>query len=362
MIAQLCYNLRVKTRLKIADFEIKEYSRVFIIAEAGVNHNQDLDLTLKLIDTAAEVGADAIKFQTFKAEDVVTKEGEMASYQKKNTGQKLSQREMLKELELPDEFYLPIIQRCKEKGILFMSTPHGGKKAVDFLENLSIKAYKIGSGDLTNYILLDKVAKTGKPIILSSGMATFGEIKDTIRFIKSKGNNQIAILHCTSNYPCPPEEVNLLAMKTMMEELDVPVGYSDHTVGSQVAIMAATLGMAIYECHFTLDKTLPGPDHIASCEPDELKMRIEAIRNVPIILGRAEKVPNQSEVNSMLKLVRKSIVTVRNLEAGHIITDDDIEAKRPGNGISPTQYEKFLGKKINKSIKADSQLTFEDVT
>lgn len=345
----------------IGNFEINEHSRVFVIAEAGVNHNQRLDFALKLVDIAAESGADAVKFQTFKAEDVVTEEGEMASYQKRNTGQQTSQRRMLRRLELPDEFYPEIIKRCEERNTLFMSTPHGGRKSVDFLESLGVKAYKIGSGDLTNYILLSKVAATGKPVILSSGMATLDEVKDAIRIVRSKGNHQIAMLHCTTNYPCPPEEVNLSAMKTMMQELDVPVGYSDHTVGSQVAIMAATLGMAIYECHFTTDKNLPGPDHIASANPAELKEKIAAIRRAQVILGNSEKNPNKSEVESMLTLVRRSIVAAKDLAAGHVICEDDLEAKRPGDGVSPTQYEEFLGKRLRVNLETDQQITFEDV-
>lgn len=350
----------MKKSFNIENFEIKEYSKVFIIAEAGVNHNQRLNLALKLVDIASDCGADAVKFQTFKAEDVVTAEGLMASYQRKNIGKQMSQREMLKGLELPEEFYRPIMERCDKRNILFMSTPHGGKPSVDFLEALGVLAYKIGSGDLTNYILLDKVARTGKTLILSSGMASIDEVKDAIQFVRLRGNSQIAALHCTTNYPCPPGEVNLLAMKTMMDELDVPTGYSDHTKGSQVAIMAATLGMAIYECHFTIDRTLPGPDHIASAEPDELREKIEAIRKVPVILGKREKMPNPGEL-SMLELVRRSIAATKDLEIGHIIEEDDLEAKRPGNGVSPTQYEKFLGKKLKRPLKIDQQITFEDL-
>lgn len=348
--------------LKIGNLIINQTCRkVFIIAEVGVNHNSRLDLALRLVDAAADAGADGVKFQTFRADEVVTQKGKMASYQQKNIGKKVSQREMLKSLELPEEFYSRIIQRCREKNILFMSTPHGGKSSVDFLESLGIKAYKIGSGDLTNYILLNKVAKTNKPIILSSGMANLDEAKGAIQFIRSKGNDQIAMLHCTTNYPCPPEEVNLLAMKTMMEQLDVPVGFSDHTQGNQSAIMAAVLGMAIYECHFTLDKTLPGPDHIASAEPDELKSKITAIRAVPIILGSTEKAPNLSEVESMVKLVRRSIVVTKDLPKGHKICEDDLEAKRPGDGTSPVQYEKFLGKQLKVSLKKDHQITEGDI-
>lgn len=352
----------MKISLKIADFEIKEYSKVFIIAEVGVNHNQKLDLALKLIDIAKEAGADAIKFQTFKAEDVVTEQGEMASYQKKNTGEDKSQREMLKGLELPDDFYGPIMKRCYEKGILFISTPHGGKKSVDFLEGLGVKVYKIGSGDLTNYILLDKIAKTGKPLILSSGMATMEEVKDAIEFVKSRGNNQIAMLHSTTNYPTPSEEVNLQAMKTMMEDLDVVVGYSDNGVeGVEVAAAATALGAVIYECHFTLDKNLAGPDHIASVDPTELKAKINSIRKTQTLLGNPKKTPNKSEVKSMIVLVRKSIVAARDLGSGHVISDDDLEAKRPGDGISPVKFEKFLGKKLKNTIKKDQKLRFEDI-
>ncbi len=340
---------------------IKNGGRVFIIAEAGVNHNQNLKLALKLIDIAADSGADAVKFQTFKAEQVVTESGEMAGYQKKNTGKTQSQREMLKQYELPEKFYAAIIKRCLEKNILFMSTPHGGKQSVDFLESLNIVAYKIGSGDLTNYILLDKVAKTGKPVILSSGMATLAEVKNAVRFVKSRENHKIAMLHCTTNYPSPPEEVNLLAMQTMMKGLDVPIGYSDHTEGNQVAIMAATLGMAIYECHFTIDKSLPGPDHIASAQPNELREKIQAIRNVPVILGSPKKAPNLSERKSMLTLVRRSIVVTSDLEKDHTLTLNDLEAKRPGDGVSPAHYEKFLGKKLKRAFKADSQITFKDL-
>lgn len=351
----------MKSAFKIGNFEIKEGGKVFIIAEAGVNHNQKLDLALKLVDIAKDAGADAVKFQTFRAEDVVTEEGKMAAYQKKNTGLEKSQREMLRSLELPEDFYQPLIGRCNKRGILFMSTPHGGIKSVDFLESLDVKAYKIGSGDLTNYILLDRVARTEKPIILSSGMASLDEVKDAVSFIGSRGNDQVVVLHCTTNYPCLPEEVNLLAMKTMMKELDVPVGYSDHTVGSQVAIMAATLGMAIYECHFTTDKNLPGPDHIASANPSELTEKIAAIRTAQVILGNSEKTPNKSEVESMLTLVRRSIVATKDLASGHVITEDDLEAKRPGDGVSPTQYEKFLGKISRVNLKKDQRITFEDI-
>lgn len=333
----------------------------FIIAEAGVNHNGELEKARALVDVAADSGADVVKFQTYRPEDVVIEKGEMAEYQKRNLGEVTSQLEMIRGFWLDERFYPEIIKRCKERNIIFMSTPHGGKKSVDFLETLNVPAYKVGSGDLTNYILLNRIAKTGKPIILSSGMATLDEVKAAVAYIRSKGNNRIAVLHCTTNYPCPPEEVNLSAMVTMMNELDIPVGFSDHTDNEIAGIVAAALGMAIYECHFTLDKNLPGPDHIASAEPDELKRRIRLIRNVGVILGNSEKKPNESETKSMKRLARRSLVITRNLSSGHMLKEADLEAKRPGDSISPTEYEKFLGRRLRRAVKADHQITFDDI-
>lgn len=350
-----------KKNFFIGKYKIKEYNRVFIIAEAGVNHNQSLDLALKLVDAASWAGADAVKFQTFKAEQVVTQEGKMADYQKRNIGKIQSQREMLKGLELSEDFYPQIIKRCLLKKILFMSTPHGGRESVDFLEKCKVPAYKISSGDLTNYLLLERVAKTRKPVILSSGMATLTEIRDALRFISSHGNDKIAVLHCTSNYPCLESEINLLAMVTMMRKLNISIGYSDHSQGIQTALMAATLGMAIYEGHITLDKNLPGPDHIASADPQEFKARVEAIRKTLVILGSAKKSPTPSEISLMAPIVRKSLVAAHDLEAESTLKINDLEAKRPGNGISAKYYEKFLGKKLKLSVKADRQLSLRDV-
>jgi len=335
-------------------------SNVFIIAEAGVNCNGKLDLALQLVDVAAEAGADAVKFQTFKAEQVVTEKGEMALYQKKNMGKVMSQRDMLRKLELREEFYDPLMKRCTERNITFLSTPHGGKESVDFLESLNVALYKVGSGDLTNDILLFALAKTKKPIILSSGMATMAEVKHAIQFLKNKKSGPLQIFHCTTNYPCPPEEVNMAAMVTMMKTLDIPVGYSDHTLGIQAAIMAAALGAKLYECHFTLDKSLPGPDHKASADPIELKKRIQAIRLVETYMGNAKKVPTKNEINCMVKTVRKSVVASHDIPKDHTIVFDDLEAKRPGTGISPTQYMRFIGRRTNKTIHPDQLLTFSD--
>jgi len=350
-----------KRTFEIAGNKIGEFTSPFIIAEAGVNHNGDLGLALQLVEAAAAAGADCVKFQTFQAKQVVTDRGEMATYQKKNTGVSKSQLAMLKELELKEEFYGPIIEHCRKHRILFLSTPHGGVDSVNFLESLNLAAYKIGSGDLTNYLLLDKIARLKKPIILSSGMATMAETKAAIDFIRSRKNNKIIVLHCTSNYPCPPDEVNLAAMRSMMQELDVLVGYSDHTLGSQVAIMAVTLGAALYECHFTLDKKMKGPDHAASADPKELKDKITKMRLVATIMGDKKKRPNHSEAESMITTVRRSLVAKRDLPIGHVLTLQDLEAKRPGDGLSPIYFEKVLGKKLKKSLKPDEQINLENL-
>jgi N-acetylneuraminate synthase len=345
---------------KIGNKIIKKGKPCFIIAEAGVNHNGRLNLALKLVDAALEAGADAVKFQTFKAEQVVTEKGVMANYQKVNLGKVESQHEMLKKLELQEKFYEPIIKRCKEKNIIFLSTPHGGVESVDFLCSLGIEAFKVGSGDLTNYLLLNRLAKTGKPLILSSGMATLTEIIGAVNFIKSRGCKKLAILHCTTNYPCLAEEVNMASMVTMMENLDIPVGYSDHTQGICAAIMAITLGATIYECHFTIDKKLPGPDHVASASSEELKDRINAIRTVKKMMGRDRKKPTESE-KKLINVVRRSLVSAGDLPMGHKLTLEDLEAKRPGDGVSPSEYEKFLGKTIKSNLQKDQQIQKSDI-
>lgn len=351
----------MKKTCKIGQYTIQEFGNVFIIAEAGVNHNGDLQKALQLVDVAAQAGANAVKFQTFKAEQVVTAVGKMAKYQKRNIGTDEGQAEMLRKFELQEEFYQPIIRECQKKGIIFLSTPHGGRASVDFLESLNIPAYKVGSGDLTNYLLLGRVAETGKPVILSTGMATFREAREAINFLSSKGSREIIVLHCTTDYPCSFKDVNLAAMITMMKRLEVPVGYSDHTLGDQVAIMAATLGAAVYECHFTLDKKLPGPDHKASADPRQLKEKIQAIRNIRTIMGSPQKVPTAKEKREMIPIVRKSIVATHSMKAGHILFETDMEAKRPGNGLSPVYYEQCLGKRLIRDFKSDKQILLEDL-
>lgn len=337
-------------KIKISNRFISQQSPVFIIAEAGVNHNGSLKIAFKLIDAAKAAGADAIKFQTFKAEDVVTPQGEMTEYQKRNIGKTESQLKMLKKLELPDNFYASIIKYCKNKKIIFLSTPHGGFKSVDLLVRLKIPAFKFGSGDLTNLPLLEYAAKFGKPMILGTGMATLKEVREAVDIIRKTGNNQIIILHCTTNYPCPLAEVNLRAMTEMNQKLSVLTGYSDHTGGIQVPVMAATLGACLIEKHFTLDKNMPGPDHKASLEPDELKEMVIALRNIQTILGFKVKKPNYSET-LVLKTVRKSIVAAKNIKKGEIFSEQNLAIKRPGIGLAPKMWSRLLGKPAKKDFK-----------
>lgn len=352
---------RRKKSVFIGDHEINERKRVFIIAEAGVNHNGQLDLALKLVDMAAQIGADAVKFQTFRAEQVVTETGEMTAYQKKNMGVVKSQIEMLRELELPEDMYPALMKRCEEKGIIFLSTPHGGVASVDFLETLGMMAYKIGSGDLTNYLLLERIARTGKPIILSTGMATLEEVQDAVAFIRSKGNDKIIVLHCTSQYPCPPDEVNMAALQTLMQTCDAPVGFSDHTDSVEAACMATSLGQALYEFHFTIDKNLPGPDHVASASPKEARERITAIRTVELMMGSGTKQPTANELKTVLPIARKGLVAAHDLKKGQVLTQDDLEAKRPNRGISPISFEQLLNKKLKRALKKDEAFEWDDI-
>lgn len=339
--------------INISGKSIGKNQPVFIIAEAGVNHNGRLDLALKLIDEAAKAGADAIKFQTFRAEQVVTVSGKMADYQKRNIGKTESQLAMLKKLELKEKYYPALIRRAKELGIIFLSTPHGGFESVDFLQKMKVPAFKFGSGDLTNHPLLEYAAKFKKPMVVSTGMSTLKEVETAVKAIKKIGNNKIAVLHCTTNYPTPLDEVNLLAMKTMEKKLGLLIGYSDHTEGLKVSVAAAVLGARIIEKHFTLDKNLSGPDHLASLNPQELKLLVSSIRNVEKALGSGKKVPFLSE-KKVAKIARKSLVTIRAIKKGEKFTLKNLGIKRPGIGLPPKYFDKVLGKKAKKDIPADT--------
>jgi N-acetylneuraminate synthase len=340
---------KMKT-IKIADRLVGKKQPTFIIAEAGVNHNGKLSLAKKLVDIAVLAGVDAVKFQTFKSEEVTTKNAKIPKYQEKNLGKSETQLEMIKKFELPYEKFIEIKKYCDNQGLIFLSTPHSDD-AIDFLDPL-IPAYKIGSGDLTNLPFLEKTAKKNKPIILGTGMSTLKEVKIAINTIKIRGNNQIIALHCTTNYPCPLDEVNLNAMITMQEKLDCLIGYSDHTLGIMIPIMATTLGAVVIEKHFTLDRNLPGPDHKISLEPNDLKKMVIEIRNVQNALGTNEKKPTKSE-KEIMKLVRKSIVAHENIKKGFIIKKRMLTFKRPGTGIPPSKINQIIGKKASRQILKD---------
>jgi N,N'-diacetyllegionaminate synthase len=340
-------------KINIGNQSIGQGCPCFIIAEAGVNHNGELHLAKKLVDAAAAAGANAVKFQTFKAEGVVTDDVGIAEYATRNLGKRLNQREMIKRYELSYDDFRTLKKYCDQKKILFLSTPHSFD-AIEFLNSL-VPAYKFGSGDLTNIPALQYAARKRKPMILGTGMATLAEVREAARAIKSTGNNQIIALHCTTNYPCLPEEVNLRAMQTMQNTLPCLVGYSDHTLGTTVPIMAATLGAVVIEKHFTIDTSLPGPDHKASLEPAELTQMVSAIRSVDTILGSYAKKPTASE-KKVMKLVRKSIVAAHDIKKGTTLKRSMLAVKRPGIGMPPAQLETLIGRTTKKPIAKDELL------
>jgi len=338
--------------ITVGKFKIAQNYQPYFIAEAGVNHNGKLSLALKMVDAAARIGANAVKFQTFKAAEVTIANNSMAEYQRKNTNKNFTQLELLKKIELKKNFYGPIIEHCKKRKIEFLSTPHGGFGSVDFLRSLHVRAYKFGSGDLNNLPLLSYAAKDNIPIILGTGMSTLEEVRAAIKAIHSSGNKKIVVLHATTNYPCPLHEVNLRAMQTMMRSLPCLVGYSDHTAGIEAALAAFTLGACVIEKHFTLDRGLPGPDHKASATPEELNILIKMIRNTSILLGSSEKKPNKSEL-PMIRTTRKSIVSTAEIRKGEFFSHSNIGIKRPGTGLPPSDYNKIIGKKSKRNINAD---------
>jgi len=338
--------------IKIGKYKINYELPCFLIAEAGVNHNGKLSLALKLIDKADEAKVNAVKFQTFKAENLVTKSTVMAGYQKRNIHSNGLQYNMLKKLEFGME-QLSILKRYAEKkGLIFLSTPHSGIQDVILLENIGVSAYKIGSGDLTNKPFIKYVAKQNKPMIVGTGMASMEDVNKAIHWINEEGNNKIIMLHCTTNYPCPFNEVNMNAMITMINQRKCLIGYSDHTLGIEVPIMARTLGACVIEKHFTLDRRMKGPDHKASLEPEELKAMVKSIRNIEQAFGSHEKIPTTSEMKIMT-VVKKSLVASRNLKIGHVISYEDITIKRPGSGIKPEYIDKIVGRRVLRDIKKD---------
>ncbi|MBQ9032170.1 MAG: N-acetylneuraminate synthase [Parasporobacterium sp.] len=323
---------------------------VFIIAEAGVNHNGSLELAYKLIDAAKDAGVDCIKFQTFKAEKLVSQHAQKAEYQKKTTGDS-SQKDMLKKLELSYEDFLKLKEYCDKSEIAFLSTPFDSD-SLDFLNTIDMPFWKIPSGEITNLPYLIAIAKTGKPVVMSTGMCNLQEIEEAIEVLKTNGTSDIKLLHCNTEYPTPFEDVNLRAMQTMRNATGLEVGYSDHTKGIEVPVAAVALGAMIIEKHFTLDRNMEGPDHKASLEPDELKQMVQSIRNIEKSLGTGEKVPSPSESRN-IAIARKSIVAKKTINKGEIFTEQNLTVKRPGNGISPMKWFQVLGKEADRDYSED---------
>lgn len=338
-------------KVKIANRLIGEGEPCFIIAEAGVNHNGDVNLAKKLIDGAKDARADAIKFQTFKAENVVTSSAEKADYQKQTTGGEESQFEMIKKLELAERDFGELSDYAHKKGIVFLSSPFDGE-SVDLLDELDVPAFKIPSGEITNFPLLKHIARKKKPIILSTGMSTLREIEEALAVIRGEATEEIVLLHCVTAYPARVEDVNLRAIETLRHEFKLPVGLSDHTPGIIVPIAAVALGACVIEKHFTMDKNLPGPDHQASLEPHELTQMVEAIRQVEKAMGDGNKMPTEEE-KQIQKVARRSIVASVDIPQGAIITEQMLATKRPGTGLEPRHIDMVIGRKTRKSIKAN---------
>jgi N-acetylneuraminate synthase/N,N'-diacetyllegionaminate synthase len=335
---------------------------VTIIAEAGVNHNGDLQMALELIDVAADAGADYVKFQTFRTEDLVQKDTRKADYQIDNTGNDDSQFSMLKKLEIPLDWYPQLIKRCEQRGIRFLSTGFD-EKSIDLLDELNCPIFKVPSGEITNKPYLEHISTKGKPVILSTGMSDLEDIRLAMETFLQAGidRSKITVLHCTTQYPTPFEDVNLKAMQTIADTFQVNVGYSDHTESIEVAIAAVALGATLIEKHFTLDRSLPGPDHLASLEPKELKSLVQAIRNIQkAISGDGRKVPSDSELKN-IQPARKSIHLSMDVAQGTALTRDHLIMLRPGNGISPMEYPQILGKRTKIALPAGSILKKEDL-
>lgn len=326
-------------------------SKVYIIAEAGVNHNGDINIAKRLVDAAATAGADAVKFQTFQAQNLVCKSAKKAEYQLETTEQSETQYQMLKKLELTEEMHRELISYCNAQGIQFLSTPFD-VNSVELLERYQIPIMKIPSGEITNYPYLKKIGSTKKKVILSTGMSTLDEVKSAVKVLQDNGTTDIVVLHCNTEYPTPMSDVNLRAMVTLQKELGLNVGYSDHTNGIEAAIAAVALGACVIEKHFTLDRTMEGPDHKASLEPGELRAMIAAVRNVERALGDGEKRPSDSEKKNIV-IVRKSIVAKRDIAIGETLSEENITTKRPGTGISPMEWNNVIGKTATRNYKMD---------
>jgi N-acetylneuraminate synthase len=356
-------------------------SRTFVIAEAGVNHNGSLETALRLVDAAAEAGADAVKFQTFKAGQLVTARAAKAAYQAVQTGEGGSQYDMLKALELDEEAHETLIAHCERRGIVFLSTPFDEDSLQLLVHRLGLSMLKFSSGDITNGPLLLQAAMAGTRVLLSTGIASLGEIEDALSvlafgYLHPEGGEpsraafrmaycspegqralqqHVTVLHCTTEYPCPYDEVNLHVMETLRRAFQLPVGLSDHTEGIAVPVAAAALGASVIEKHFTLDRNMPGPDHKASIEPLELKQLVQSVRQVELAMGRSQKIPTCSELQNQ-SAVRKSLVAKNRIRQGELLTAQNLTAKRPGTGVSPMHYWDYLGQRATRDYEVDEQV------
>lgn len=324
---------------------------VKIIAEAGVNHNGSVALAKQMVDAAKEAGADYIKFQTFIPKKLVSKFAEKADYQKETTGSGESQLEMLEKLALTQKDFTELNRYCREKQIGFLSTPFD-LDSIEFLDTFDMDFWKLPSGEITNLPYLEKIGQTRKPVVMSTGMSSLQEVKDAAAVLRKAGAKEIMLLHCNTQYPTPVEDVNLRAMQTLEKELNLPVGYSDHTQGIEIPVAAVAMNACIIEKHFTLDRSMEGPDHKASLEPDELNAMVQAVRNVEQALGNGKKEPSPSELGN-ISVVRKSIVAKCGIKKGDTFTEDNLTVKRPGNGISPMRWHEMIGKQAERDFAED---------
>jgi len=342
------------------DGTLRQNRSALIIAEAGVNHNGDLDTARRMIEVAADAGADVVKFQTFKAEKVIVRNAPKADYQKETTGSDESQLEMVRRLELNEDAHYRLFNHCQKRGIVFLSTPFD-LESIDLLNRLGLRILKIPSGEITNLPYLRKIGALRKKLIISTGMADLGEIEDALDVLMRAGTvrENITVLHCNTEYPTPFEDVNLRAMLTIKAAFSgIQVGYSDHTPGIEVPIAAVALGARVIEKHFTLNRNMEGPDHRASLEPHELKSMVLAIRNIEKSMGSGLKKPSPSEFKNR-KIVRKSVVASRDIVKGEILSLNNISVKRPGTGISPIYWDEIIGKMADRDFKADEFISFE---
>ncbi len=333
-------------------------SPVFVIAEVGVNHNGDPNLAHRLVDLAAETGADAIKFQTFRADALVRKGTQKAEYQKLSTGSQEGQYEMLRKLELSEEAHLSLARKCRSRGLEFLSTPFD-ESAADLLERIGVARYKIASGEITNLMLLRHVATKRKPMILSTGMSTLEEVGAALQAVRAAGLNDVQLLHCVSDYPTRLEDVNLRVIETLRARFAVPVGFSDHTQGITAAIASIALGAVIIEKHLTSDRNLPGPDHRASLEPGEFGSMVRGIREVELALGDGKKRLTPGEIATQ-QVARRSLIARTDLPAGAVVQDSQVTAKRPGTGISPMELDRVVGRRLKRAVAADALLAWDD--